>query len=331
MRNRFKKNNPPQNTASASNISDETDRQQMLAETEEKLVESLNFIHSNSDDISRDVEDVSTVMSELSDSMEETVGSISMVNEVAGEMNETFSTMTQAAQENSDYMEEITNKANDVRLQSLDTKKEVLQTAEAVRESMREKIEGSKAVHQIAALTADILEISDQTNLLALNASIEAAHAGDSGRGFAVVADEISKLATMTSSTATQIQRISKDVIEKVEQLADESEKVIDFLNTKTSEGYDQLVNTSNDYQNDSKIMFDMMQDFAGSFSMLADNIRQITDSLNSISDSAARNTSEIARVGENTYNILESVKDTVDRATASEELLKKIRESARQ
>lgn len=330
MRNRFLKNNPQQNNVSATPTAQD-ERQKMLSETEEKLVESLSFIHSNSDDISRDVEDVSTVMSELSDSMEQTVDSISMVNAVAGEMNETFSTMTQAAQENSDYMEEITNKANDVRLQSLDTKKEVLQTAEAVRESMHEKIEGSKAVHQIAALTADILEISDQTNLLALNASIEAAHAGDSGRGFAVVADEISKLAAMTSSTATQIQRISKDVIEKVEQLADESEKVIDFLNTKTSEGYDQLVNTSNDYQNDSKIMFDMMQDFAGSFSMLADNIRQITDSLNSISDSASTNTREIARVGENTFNILESVKDTVDRATASEELLKKIRESSHQ
>ncbi len=53
-----------------------------------------------------------------------------------------------------------------------------------------------------------IIDIADRINLLSLNASIEAARAGEHGRGFAVVADEIGKLATQTSDSIKEIERV---------------------------------------------------------------------------------------------------------------------------
>ena len=60
----------------------------------------------------------------------------------------------------------------------------------------------------ITAIVSTIRSIAEQTNLLALNAAIEAARAGDHGRGFAVVADEVRQLASRTSVSTIEIQKV---------------------------------------------------------------------------------------------------------------------------
>lgn len=95
----------------------------------------------------------------------------------------------------------------------------------------------SKAIEEIQEKSVSITEFSDvisniseKTSLLALNAAIEAARAGESGRGFAVVAEEISKLAAQAASSVSQINTLSEEALESIQNGGTQVAKLIALL-----------------------------------------------------------------------------------------------------
>lgn len=282
----------------------------------EKVREVFADVQTNADNLAQSIDDVaeriqmvsgetmnmSSVMEEFTASLEEMSSNITELSDSMEEMDESFIQMSEEAQDGKDYAQNSNNIAYDIMTRSEAERREVEAKAEEVEASMQAKIEESKKAERILDLTKDILEIADQTNLLALNASIEAARAGDAGRGFAVVADEITKLSVMTSATASEISEISKTVMNAVSQLAEEANKVVEFMKDKTVGSYTELVEVGHKYQNDSKIMFDKMQDFAYIAQSLSDQLDEATKAIESVRTAANESANA---VGEFTNSIL--------------------------
>ena len=268
----------------------------------DSLAHSIDEVAERIDMVAGETTNISSVMQEFTASLEEMSSNITEISDNMEEMDESFTQMSEEAQDGKDYAQESNNTAYDIMNRSEAQKREVLAMAAAVEESMLKKIEESKKAERILDLTKDILEIADQTNLLALNASIEAAHAGEAGRGFAIVADEINKLSVMTSATASEISEISKTVLNAVSQLAEEANKVVEFMKEKTVGSYSELVEVGHKYQGDSKIMFDKMQDFAYIAESLASQLDEATKTIESIRTAA---TESANAVGEFTNSVL--------------------------
>ena len=116
------------------------------------------------------------------------------------------------------------------------------------------------------------------TNLLALNASIEANRAGEAGKGFAVVADEIRLLADRSRETANNIQAISMEVVESVEELSGNATHLLDFVNTKVMADYDTLELTGKEYSEASENVDEMMRNFKYAIDELMQSVRNVKE-----------------------------------------------------
>lgn len=264
------------------------------------------------------ISEVSATMEEMSASMEETSAALIEMSGAIAEISDEIDVITERAEGGRDTSDDVMTKAAMVYENAVAEQKEAKRLADEMSASVNDKIEKSKAVETISALTENIISITNQTNLLSLNASIEAARAGEAGRGFAVVADEIGKLAANSAEAATKIQVVSKDVIESVNALANEAEKMIQFMDETAMTGYTKLLETSQSYQSDVGEMSQMMTEFATSSEALKRSVELIRDSVNSVNIAVEENSRGIMNVSEATVNINCSVDDIGQEANAN-------------
>ena len=279
---------------------------QSVLENAQNLADSINKVGDKLHSATDSSVAISSVMQQFSATIQEITSNIMEVANVMTDMEQSFQKMNEEAQEGADYAQNSNASAYEIMKKSEKDKKEVEARADEVERALGEKIEQSKEAEKIMALTADIMEIADQTNLLALNASIEAARAGEAGKGFAVVADEITKLAASSGATASQIKEISNTVITAVSDLANEANNVVSFMKERTIGSYTELVAVGRKYQDDSKIMFDKMQDFAHVSKELLDQVKDSNQSVEAINNAAQESVKGISDLTDNVANISE-------------------------
>lgn len=298
-------------------------RNKALSEIEEKnqiLKEQLAAVQKNASDLAKMLESVERKSQSVSDASADLTGAMSdaydsiltMSDEIANisnvmeDMKDSFLGMSEESKDGADYAENSNKDAYEIMMRSEKERQEVEAMAVTIEQNMNEKIEESRKAELILNLTSNIIEISDQTNLLALNASIEAAHAGEEGKGFAVVAEEIKKLAANSSETASQIKDISNIVLNAVSGLAEEATKVLEFMKDKTIGSYNELVEVGRKYQNDSKIMFDKMQDFSYIARNLTTQVESSTSSIDAMKNVANDSADHIREFIDNMKQISE-------------------------
>lgn len=262
------------------------------------------------------ITDVSATMQEMSAAMEETTSSLNQITEAIDEIYssvERIAGNADAGKVSSQEMESRASGANDAAAEG--QKKANIET-EKMAASLNEKIAKSKSVEKIEVLTSNIIEITEQTNLLALNASIEAARAGEAGRGFAVVADEIGKLAGNSADAAAKIRQVSAEVIQAVDELAEGSQQMIEFVRNSTEEGFGGPVATSENYATDANAMRAMMEQFAQTAEELRSTMDGIRESISAVNIAVEESAKGIAGVSESSVQLTGNVNDIQSEAS---------------
>lgn len=251
-----------------------------ISENSKHLQESSGKVSENLSNAESEISDVSATMEEMSAAMEESSASLDQISEAVGSIFESIEGIYEQAENESASSEEIMKTAVQVYRRAGEEKQDAMRQVSDMAESVQTKIEKSREVEEIRELTKNIINITEETNLLALNASIEAARAGEAGRGFSVVADEIGKLAANSAASATEIQKVTDQVIQSVDELATESENMIRLMNETAVGGYEKMLETSESYQSNVANMNGMMQSFAQKSKDLKLNMENIRERL---------------------------------------------------
>ena len=262
------------------------------------------------------ITDVSATMQEMSAAMEETTSSLNQITEAIDEIYSSVERIAGSADAGKVSSQEIESRASGANDAAAEGEKKANIETEKMAASLNEKIAKSKSVEQIEILTSNIIEITEQTNLLALNASIEAARAGEAGRGFAVVADEIGKLAGNSADAAAKIRQVSAEVIQAVDELAEGSQQMIEFVRNSTEEGFGGLVATSENYATDANAMRAMMEQFAQTAEELRSTMDGIRESISAVNIAVEESAKGIAGVSESSVQLTGNVNDIQSEAS---------------
>lgn len=271
------------------------------------------------------IADVSATMEQMSAAMEQSSASLDQVNDAVREVFESIDEIYKQAEDGSSSSNRIRKNAAEVYGRAVRERENAKMQAVDMAAAVQDKIEKSREVEQIKDLTKNIISITGETTLLALNASIEAARAGEAGRGFAVVADQIGKLATNSALAATQIQQVTAEVIESVDELAAEAEVMIGFMNETAMGGYEKMLKTSEDYQNDVGSMNEMMQKFAKESEELRRNMDDIRTAVEGIKTAVGESALGIASVSETTVTLTGGVSGIGEKADSNMEIAKQL------
>ena len=167
-----------------------------------------------------------------------------------------------------------------------------------VNQSAKQILNLQDEVKNATKILDEIGDISDQTNLLALNAAIEAERAGEQGRGFAVVADEVRSLAgrsfESTENVRSVLQNLTVGIDKIVAVMKKSQEQANDTMDNVTelgkglhdiSEMVSQIHSMNTSIASSAETQTDVT-------SAISENLNNIMDMANTVSDSALKVTS---------------------------------------
>ncbi len=270
----------------------------------EELSKAQQKVVKNVDESKGGVDSTSSAMEELAAGMEEVSDTVTAVHNETRNLGKTVEDITVQSENGTKYADEIQIKAKKIDEKVRNSKKEVTEIIENIDKAVTESVERGKKIKKIEELTEEILSISKQTNLLALNASIEAARAGEAGKGFAVVAEEIRNLADHSKDTANYIQSINSEVISSVNDLASNSMKLLEFVNSRIMDDYDDFEQTGNLFLETSERVDMLMKQFFATTEKLYSIMEHVNQSNDGISETVHGSTLAIMDVVKNTNSL---------------------------
>lgn len=282
-------------------------------------------------ELNDDISSVSAATEELSASMEETAASAQQIETISHQIETVSKNIAVRAQDGAEKVVSIHQRAQQAKKDTESNYQNAKDMKAEISGSLIQALEEAKVVEQIEVLAQSIMGITAQTNLLALNASIEAARAGEAGKGFAVVADEIRLLAEQSKVTAENIQQVTQKVTGAVQNLADDSSRLLNFVAEDVSKSFHQFTEIADAYNQDAADVDEMVTDFSAISEELLASIEGVLQSINDVSKAAnegANGTNEIAQrasnIVEKSENVITVMNEVGDASNEMREIVQK-------
>ncbi|WP_142414601.1 methyl-accepting chemotaxis protein [Hathewaya massiliensis] len=280
------------------------------------------------EDVKTNMDDISATIQELSAGMEETAASSEEMSATSLEIESSISSIAERAKEVAERSVDVSKKANNLKIEAEDSKSDTFKIYSENSINLNKSIEKAKAVEKINVLLDAILQITSQTNLLALNAAIEAARAGEAGRGFAVVAEEVRKLAEESSTTATEIQKITKDVVFSVKELSSNAENILEFINTKVVKDYESFVEVGEVYSMDAEYYREVSEEISATSDELLMSIKNIIEVINNVTVATNEGAHGATDIAGKTLIVSDKSRELEERARDSKDSFDKLSKS---
>lgn len=267
------------------------------------------------DDVRQSVQTSNSSVSDLSALTEELSATMQDISENASVINTNTDNVAKEVELIAEKTEELTGYTRDMKAHAQSMESVARTNMEStdrkvseILEVLQKAIEDSNSVKQVNSLTNDILNIASQTNLLALNASIEAARAGEAGRGFAVVASEISQLAAASQEAANNIQRINAVVTNSVNNLSDNANGLVSYINDSILPEFERFVESGVEYNDKASFIEGTMTDFKEKTDSLKQSMLEISSSINTISHAINEGVNGVVSAADSTQLIVEDM-----------------------
>jgi methyl-accepting chemotaxis protein len=303
----------------------------LMSDASKKVIENTQEVEQMTQNLKEKADDTLSTTEHISASMQESAATSHQINFSTQEIKKNINLIAQNSEIGAQTANTISLKAGEIKdsaVKSADTANNVYTE---VKQKLMTAIDKAREVSQIELLAQAILQITEQTNLLSLNAAIEAARAGEAGKGFAVVADEIRKLAEQSSKTAADIKNIVWTVNESVGALTDSAGVLLEFMDKEVINDYQKLIDTGEQYCNDSNKFSAMMNEFNESAKAMNDSISNIVNALEQVSASVNESaqgieviTVKTAEVVENFENVKNSTRNNLTASSKLEEQVSK-------
>lgn len=254
------------------------------------------------------VSDLSALTEELSATMQDISENASVINTNTDNVAKEVELIAEKTDELTGYTKDMKAHAQSMESVARTNMESTDRKVSEILEVLQKAIEDSNSVKQVNSLTNDILNIASQTNLLALNASIEAARAGESGRGFAVVASEISQLAAASQEAANNIQRINAVVTNSVNNLSDNANGLVSYINDSILPEFERFVESGVEYNDKASFIEGTMTDFKEKTDSLKQSMLEISSSINTISHAINEGVNGVVSAADSTQLIVEDM-----------------------
>lgn len=289
-----------------------------------------------SEELSATIEEVNATMDQIYSSSQEVAAGSESLSATTDEVNATVQEIMYNATALSDKVGIAKNTSEHILDQAASAKEQAIHSIHIATSLYADKqkaiiqaIEAGKVVEEVKKIADYISEIASQTNLLSLNASIEAARAGDEGRGFAVVADEVRKLAVQSEQSVDQIRTMTVKVAGAVQDLASQSQELLQFIDSTVITDYKNFEEVSVQYKNDAQMFHEITGEMVDSMQGMKEAMEEVEHAMTNVaavSQQSSNNISgirnhisetlhafeEVAASSEHQANIAETLNNTV-------------------